>query len=433
MTLSRNPNDPSLKSWIEAANDRDCDFSIQNLPYGVYSTVHRPTPRVGVAIGDQILDLSVLAEEKLLSTPVDVFRKPYINDFMALGIDEWKNTRHKISSLLDIDNPTLRDNTMLVEKSLVRIKDATLHLPIQVREYTDFYASREHATNVGTMFRDPDNALMPNWLHIPIGYNGRASTVVVSGTPIHRPLGQIKPPSANAPIFSQSKKLDIELEIAAVIGMPNKMGCPITTEQAQEMIFGYVILNDWSARDFQVWEYQPLGPFQSKVFGSTISPWVVTRHALEPFRQQGPEQTPTPLPYLLQKEGYNYDLNLEVTMRPETADQATTICKTNFKYMYWSSVQQLTHHAVSGCAMNTGDLLGSGTISGPTKNSFGSLLEITWNGKEAIEMDGGESRTFIEDGDTLTMTGWCQGEGYRVGFGEATGQILPSPDFPPAN
>ena len=262
-----------------------------------------------------------------------------------------------------------------------------MHLPIEISEYTDFYSSKEHATNVGSMFRDPKNALMPNWLHIPIAYNGRASTVVVSKTDIHRPLGQIKLPDQDRPILSASKKLDMELEMGAIVGTSSKMGQPINVEEAYEMIFGYVILNDWSARDIQVWEYQPLGPFQAKAFATSISPWIVTRDALEPFRVQGPEQDPQPLTYLKQEGNYNYDLNLSVSMKPESVSTHTIISKTNFKYMYWSSPQQLTHHAICGCRMCCGDLLGSGTISGPSSDSYGSLLELSWNGKNPLTLN----------------------------------------------
>lgn len=389
-----------------------------------------PSKRVGVAIGDQILDLSTLEKAGLLPVPTGTFTQSHLNTFMALGADVWKQTRATISTLLSKNNAQLKDNKILTETALVTMAAADLHLPFQVSGYTDFYASREHATNVGTMFRDPENALMPNWLHIPIGYNGRASTVVVSGTEIRRPLGQIKKPDDPNPIFSPSRKLDIELEVAAIVGTPNHMGSPVTVEQANEMIFGYVLLNDWSARDIQVWEYQPLGPFQSKAFASTISPWVVTRDAMEPFRTQGPIQEPKPLAYLQQNDAYNYNISLEISLRPEHSKNETTISRANFKNMYWSSIQQLTHHAVSGCAMQTGDMLGSGTVSGSEKGSFGSLLELTWNGQTPIVLDNNETRTFLEDGDTVALTGWCQADDYRIGFGRAVGKILPSPNFP---
>ena len=303
---------------------------------------------------------------------------------------------------------------------------ATLLLPIKVEGYTDFYASKEHATNVGTMFRDPKNALMPNWLHIPIGYNGRASTVVVSGTDVRRPSGQLKPATNNKPHFGPTQKLDIELEMGAIVGAPNEMGTPLTVEQAQANIFGFVLLNDWSARDVQVWEYQPLGPFQAKAFATTISPWVVTQEALQPFCVHGPEQHPKPLAYLAQIQPGNYDVELQVDIQTQVSSLSQTISQTNFRAMYWSSAQQLTHHSSSGCAMQTGDLLGSGTISGSTKNSLGSLLELTWNGQNPLPLANGEERRFVEDGDTLTLRGHCQGQGYRIGFGSAVGKILPA-------
>jgi fumarylacetoacetase len=299
-----------------------------------------------------------------------------------------------------------------------------MHLPFAVAGYTDFYSSKEHATNVGVMFRGKDNALQPNWLHMPIGYNGRASTVVVSGTGVRRPRGQLKPPNVEAPSFGPCKRLDFELEMGVVIGQSSPMGEMLTEAQAEGMIFGFVLLNDWSARDIQQWEYVPLGPFQAKAFATSISPWVVTREALEPFRVRGPEQNPVPLPYLRQARSNNYDLELDVGLRAAEMNEAQTICRTNFKYMYWSSVQQLVHHASCGCAMNVGDLLGSGTISGPEKHQRGSLLEISWNGTEPLELRGGIKRSFLEDGDSLAMRGWCQGDGYRVGFGEIEGTIL---------
>ena len=422
-------HDPALKSWIDSANDPDCDFPIQNLPYGAFSTANAPGARIGVAIGDQILDLSVLESEGLLPAPVNVFGEPTLNAFMGLGANAWTGMRKCISELLSGENPTLRDNATLRSRALVARKDAALHLPIHIPGYTDFYSSREHATNVGIMFRDPDNALMPNWLHIPIGYHGRASTVVVSGTDVRRPLGQIRLPDSEGPIFSPCRKLDIELEMGAIVGTPSAMGEPLSIEQADRMIFGYVLLNDWSARDIQVWEYQPLGPFQAKAFATTISPWVVTLEALEPFRVEGPKQMPEPLPYLRQNGAYNFDIDLQVSMQPDGAAMPSAICRTNFKHMYWSSAQQLVHHAIGGCAMQTGDLLGSGTISGTEKGSFGSLLELSWNGLNPLKLDNGDERSFIADGDSMTLKGWCQGDGYRVGFGEAVGKVLPAPVF----
>ena len=418
-----NPNDPSLRSFIDV--EATSDFPIQNLPYGVFSTKDGLAPRVGVAIGDHVLDLWQLAQDcRFDVVEPAVFAASQLNPFMALGPKVWSNTRARISQLLRHDYPELRDNEKLRKRALVPIADVKLHMPIAVSGYTDFYSSKEHATNVGVMFRGKDNALQPNWLHMPIGYNGRASTVVVSGTPVRRPRGQLKPPTADVPSFGPCKRLDFELEMGVVVGQPSAMGEILTETQAEEMIFGFVLLNDWSARDIQQWEYVPLGPFQAKAFATSISPWIVTREALEPFRLPGPVQDPTPLPYLRQAQPNNYDLQLDVDLRVAQMSEAVRICRTNFKYMYWSSVQQLVHHASSGCAMNVGDLLGSGTISGPDKHERGSLLEISWNGTEPVELASGIVRTFLEDGDSLVMRGWCQGDGYRVGFGEVEGTIL---------
>ncbi|WP_407157662.1 fumarylacetoacetase [Bradyrhizobium sp. STM 3557] len=418
------PNDPSLRSFIPV--DPSSDFPIQNLPYGVFSA-NGLAPRVGVAIGAYVLDLWALAQEcRIDVVEPGVFAEPSLNAFMALGPDVWSKTRARISELLRHDNPELRDNTQLRDRALVPMTDARLHLPFQVAGYTDFYSSKEHATNVGVMFRGKDNALQPNWLHMPIGYNGRASTVVVSGTKVRRPRGQLKPPTADVPSFSPCKRLDFELEMGVVVGQPSQMGEMLTEAQAEAMIFGFVLLNDWSARDIQQWEYVPLGPFQAKAFATSIGPWVVTREALEPFRVHGPEQDPKPLPYLQQRNAQNYDLELDVALRAPGTSAEQTLCRTNFKYMYWSSVQQLMHHASSGCAMNVGDLLGSGTISGPGKDQRGSLLEISWNGTEPVELAGGIKRSFLEDGDSLVMRGWCQGDGYRVGFGAVEGTITPA-------
>jgi fumarylacetoacetase len=419
------PNDPTLRSFIPV--DPASDFPIQNLPYGVFSAKDGSAPRVGVAIGDYVLDLWELEQDGRLDvSDLGVFAAPMLNPFMALGPQVWSRTRARISKLLRHDNPELRDNPTLRKRALVPLANAKLHLPISVAGYTDFYSSKEHATNVGVMFRGKDNALQPNWLHMPIGYNGRASTVVVSGTKVRRPRGQLKPPNAEHPSFGACKRLDFELEMGVVIGQPSPMGEMLTERQAEDMIFGFVMLNDWSARDIQQWEYVPLGPFQAKAFATSISPWIVTREALEPFRVHGPAQDPTPLPYLRQVQPNNFDLQLDVGLRAAQMNEPMRICRTNYKYMYWSSVQQLVHHASSGCAMNVGDLLGSGTISGPEKHERGSLLEISWNGTEPVELSDGVKRTFLEDGDSLVMRGWCQGDGYRVGFGEVEGTIMPA-------
>ncbi len=416
------PNDPRLRSFI--AVDPESDFPIQNLPYGVFSTSSDTTPRVGVAIGDQVLDLAALRSAGLLDVADGVLAQPSINAFMALGPEVWSRTRARISRLLRHDHPELRDNAALRARALTPLAQARLHLPLAVAGFTDFYSSKEHASNVGTMFRGADHALQPNWLHMPIGYNGRASTVVVGGTPIRRPRGQLKPPGAEAPSFGPCRRLDFELEIGVVIGQPSPMGGMLSETQAEALIFGYVLLNDWSARDIQQWEYVPLGPFQAKAFATSIGPWIVTREALEPFRVHGPAQHPQPLAYLRQHGANNYDLALDVGLRTARMTTPASICATNFRYMYWSSVQQLVHHASSGCAMTTGDLLGSGTISGPEKHQRGSLLEISWNGAEPIALGDGERRTFLEDGDSLRIRGWCAGEGYRIGFGEVEGTIL---------
>ena len=417
------PNDPSLRSFVPV--EPGSDFPIQNLPYGVFSTKDGLAPRVGVAIGDYVLDLWQLAQDcRIDVVEPAVFAAPSLNSFMALGPKVWSRTRARISELLRHDHPELRDNDALRRRALVPMANVKLHLPIEVAGYTDFYSSKEHATNVGVMFRGKDNALQPNWLHMPIGYNGRASTVVVSGTKVRRPRGQLKPPSAELPSFGPCKRLDFELEMGVVIGQPSSIGEMLSESQAEAMIFGFVLLNDWSARDIQQWEYVPLGPFQGKAFATSISPWIVTSEALEPFRRHGPTQDPAPLPYLQQTRPNNLDLELAVGLRAAGMNEAANICRTNFKYMYWSSVQQLVHHASSGCAMNIGDLLGSGTISGPEKHQRGSLLEISWNGSEPVELAAGIKRTFLEDGDSLVMRGWCQGDGYRVGFGEVEGTIV---------
>lgn len=420
-----------MESWIQGANDDACDFPLQNLPYGVFSPPGG-APRCGVAIGDQVLDLAVLEKSGLIAVDEDaVFDSPDLNAFMAMGCNAWRAVRERLIELLRAGGDTaLERGGALRSRALFAIADVTLHLPFRVSEYTDFYAGRHHAFNVGTMFRGAENALPPNWLHIPIGYNGRASTVVVSGTDIRRPLGQLKPPTAEEPYFGPSKRLDIELELGAVVGLPSDMGRPVTVAEADRMIFGYVLLNDWSARDIQAWEYQPLGPFQAKAFATSISPWVVTRNALEPFRVSTPKRERKLLPYLREPGPMLYDIALEVDLLLAGGGKPTTIARTNYRRMYYSAAQQLAHHASSGCKMNTGDLLGSGTISGPEKDEYGSLLELSWGGKEPLTLDSGETRSFLEDGDTVTLRGWAGGgeTGYRIGFGGCVGKILPAPE-----
>jgi fumarylacetoacetase len=400
------------------------------LPYGVFRRRSGGTARLGVAIGDTILDLAVLQEGGLLNLAAlpgaKVFQEPTLNAFMALGRSAWGDARTAISGLLRDSNPVLRDNSALRQKAIVPQTVVQMLMPVTIGDYTDFYSSREHATNVGIMFRGPENPLLPNWLHLPVGYHGRASSIVVSGTDLHRPKGQSKPPDAQAPTFGPSRSLDFELEMGFFIGPGNELGRPIPIESAPEHIFGMVLVNDWSARDIQAWEYQPLGPFLGKSFGTSISPWVVTMDALEPFRTAGPAQEPPPLPYLQSQGNWAYDIHLEVSLQGEKMDRAERLCASNLRHMYWNVCQQLAHHASNGCNLRTGDLLASGTISGPTHDSYGSLLELTWKGTKPIAFPNGEQRTFIQDGDRITMTGWCQGNGYRVGFGEVTGKILPA-------
>ncbi len=420
------PNDPRLSSFISV--DADSDFPIQNLPFGIFSTQAHPNKRVGVAIGNFVLDLAVIEAADLLRVQVNaVFNQPTLNSFIALGKPVWQEARKKISELLRADHPRLRDDVALRAKALIPMHEVEMHMPIQVSGYTDFYSSREHATNVGMMFRDPANALLPNWLHLPVGYNGRASSVVVSGTEIRRPMGQVKAPTAEAPSYAACAKLDFELEMAFIVGAESQLGQDIKIEHAHDFMFGMVLLNDWSARDIQQWEYVPLGPFNAKTFATSISPWVVTMDALEPFFVDGPKQEPEPLPYLQQSGAQGVDIALEVSLQPQATTQASTISRTNFKAMYWSMAQQLAHHTVSGCNVNVGDLMASGTVSGSTSDSYGSLLELSWNGQRPLLLEDGKStRSFLEDGDEVSMRGWCQGKGYRVGFGEVKGRISPA-------
>ncbi|RVU86250.1 fumarylacetoacetase [Leucothrix sargassi] len=407
-----------IRSWVETANSSESQFPLNNLPFGVFSA--NDTPRCAVAIGDSVLDLSMLQTAGLL--PNCGFEEPALNTFMELGKQTWDDVRNKLTDLLLEGNQTEQVSAALHEAS-----DVTMHMPFRVEEFTDFYASRQHAFNVGSIFRDPENALPPNWLHIPIGYNGRASSVVVSGTDIHRPLGQMKGPQDDVPHFGPCKRLDIELEMGAIVGKPSLMGQPVSVDEADDMIFGYVILNDWSARDIQAWEYQPLGPFQAKAFATTISPWVVTKAALEPFRCDTPPREKELLPYIKDTGPMLYDINLSASLAVEEG-QETVISQTNYNTMYYSAAQQLAHHSSSGCAMRVGDLLGSGTISGAEKSAYGSMLEMTVGGKEEIKLTDGQTRKFIEDGDTLILKGHSQGNGYRIGFGSCVGRILPSPD-----
>jgi fumarylacetoacetase len=414
-----------MKSWVASANSADTQFPLNNLPYGVFTT-NALEPRCGVAIGDMILDMYAAEETGLIELAEDpVFDVPYWNDVMELGPEAWEALRARLQQLLADGSP----EQATVAPLLIPMADARMELPMVVAEYTDFYAGKNHAVNVGTMFRGAENALPPNWLHIPIGYNGRASSVVVSGTDIIRPNGQTKAPDAEMPSFGPCKRLDIELEMGAIVGTASELGHPVTVAQADEMIFGYVLLNDWSARDIQAWEYQPLGPFQAKAFATSISPWIVTRAALEPFRTSTPAREKELLPYLQEPKPMLYNIDLSVTIQPQGGD-AKTICETNYSEMYYSAPQQLAHHASSGCAMTPGDLLGSGTISGVEKHQRGSFLEMSWGGKEPIDIGNGQTRSFIEDGDTLTLHGAAKGDGYLIGFGTCTGTIKPAVKFP---
>lgn len=418
-----------LKSFIKV--DSGCHFPIQNLPYGVFLPKGRnEEPRIGVAIGEYVLDLAAIDEAgHFNNTPIHghkVFHQPALNTFMEMGKAVWKEVRAAIQHLLKEDVPTLRDDESLRAKAFWRQSEVEMLLPAKIGGYTDFYASKEHASNVGTMFRGKEHALMPNWTHLPVGYHGRASSVVLSGTEILRPQGQIKLPDREAPIFSPSRQLDFELEMGCLIGTGNKLGSPIQVGEAEEHIFGLVLVNDWSARDIQAWEYQPLGPFLAKNFATSISPWVIPLEALEPFRVSGPVQDPEPLPYLKTNKAGSFDIELEVCLKGENMESRQVITRTNYRYLYWNMAQQIAHHTITGCNLNTGDLLASGTISGPEKESRGSLLELAWRGAEPLQLENGEERVWLLDGDELSMTGWCQGDGYRVGFGEVTGRILPA-------
>jgi fumarylacetoacetase len=417
-------NDPALRSFIPVP--LDSDFPIQNLPSGVFE---RPSGgrAIGVAIGELILDLSRLESLGLLAVPAlagrQVFNTPSLNAFLEVGPGGWAQVRTRVSQLLRADEPRLRDDAALREAVLIPMTDARMALPVEIGDYTDFYSSREHASNVGSMFRGPDKALMPNWLHLPVAYHGRASSVVVSATDLRRPCGQTKPEGADAPVFGPSRSLDFELEVGYFIGPGNRLGVPIPAAQALDHVFGMVLVNDWSARDIQAWEYVPLGPFLAKNFGTSISPWVVPLEALEPFRTAGPVQDPVPLPYLRTSGPLSYDIHLEVWLQGDKMTAPERVCASNFKHLYWNIAQQVAHHTITGCNLRPGDLLASGTISGPTPDSYGSLLELSWRGTKPLTV-GGEQRTFLQDGDRVTFRGWCQGDGYRVGFGAVTGRIL---------
>ncbi|MCO6479211.1 MAG: fumarylacetoacetase [Phaeodactylibacter sp.] len=417
-------NDPNLRSWVEVPENSD--FPIQNLPFGVFKTPGL-TPRLCTAIGDYVADLQVLSEHGFfddLGIDIRVFAQPYLNDFIALGKAKTSAVRSRLAEILD-DDLEEWDASQLAGYFLHKQDKVQMLLPVKVGDYTDFYSSREHATNVGTMFRGKENALMPNWLHLPVGYHGRASSIVVSGTPVRRPRGQQMPDGADKPVFGPCRLLDFELEMAFVIGKETNLGESVDANEAEDYIFGLALFNDWSARDIQKWEYVPLGPFLGKSFASTISPWIVTMDALEPFRTEGPKQDPTPLPYLQTKGARSFDIQLEVEIRPEQGE-GKTVCRSNFKYLYWNMAQQLAHHTVNGCNIRVGDMMASGTISGPTPDSYGSMLELSWRGAKPIAMPDGSERKFLLDGDTVILRGWCEKEGRRIGFGEAGGKVLPA-------
>jgi len=416
-----------LETFIEIA--RGSHFPLENLPFGVFKPRGGP-PRVGVALGEDVVDLSVLEELgqfRALEFPDRrFFSRKSLKAFLALGRPAWRTTRQILQHLLAANTPILRDDAALRERVFHRQRDVTMQLPARIGNYTDFYSSFHHAHNVGTMLRGPENALMPNWKWLPVAYHGRASSIVLSGTEVRRPQGQIKPADASTPVFGPTKSLDYELEMAFFIGPRNLLGEAVPIDRAIDHIFGFVLMNDWSARDIQAWEYQPLGPFLAKNFCTSISPWVVTLEALEPFRKPLPPQDPEPLSYLRPSNDFTYDIQLEASLRTASMDKAHVITRTNFQNLYWSVSQQLAHHSAGGCNLQPGDLLASGTISGPTEESRGCMLELTWRGANPVKLPNGETRKWLEDGDTLAITGWCDGGDFRVGFGEVKGRILGS-------
>jgi fumarylacetoacetase len=433
------PKNARAASWVTSA--ADSPFPIQNLPYGTFRTEDGPT-RIGVAIGDEVLDLAAIHRAGLFdNTPVageNIFDRKQLNDFMGRGVEAWRAVRRRLVALLTKDPVTgadektiispdarLREQASLRERALIPGDHAIMVMPCWIGAYVDFYSSKEHATNVGSMFR-PDNPLLPNWVHVPIGYHGRASSVVVSGTPIRRPRGQTKADDADLPSFGPSRLLDIELEMGFFTGPGNEMGQPVPIGEAGERIFGMVLVNDWSARDIQKWEYQPLGPFLAKSFATSVSPWVVPLDALAPFRTPQPAQEPAPLPYLQTPGDWGFDIDLEVLLQSERMDTPQSIAKTNFKHMYWTIAQQYAHMTSNGTNTEPGDLYASGTVSGPTPESYGSMLELCWRGTKPLTLPTGEERKFLADGDTVTLRGECRADTYRVGFGECVGKILPA-------
>ena len=411
-----------MNTWIEIP--KNSDFSIYNLPFGIFST-NKNSKRVGIAIGNNIIDLLACNELDIfkdLNINNNVFENNFLNDFINLGKNKTNKVREIIQQQLTDESSKIKMSSVVI----IPMNEAEMHLPVRVGDYTDFYSSIEHATNIGSMFRDPSNPLLPNWRHLPVGYHGRASSIIVSGIDIFRPKGQVMPLDSDKPVFTSSKRIDFELEMGYIIGKNSSLGSSITTDDADNYIFGKVLFNDWSARDIQKWEYVPLGPFLGKSFASSISPWVVTIEALDNFRVAGPIQNPQVLDYLKFNGLKNYDINLSVSILPEKTNIETIVCKSNFKYMYWNMSQQIAHHTINGCNLNVGDMMASGTISGKSKDSYGSMLELSWGGKKNIELNDGSSRTFIEDYDSVIMRGYCEKDNIRVGFGEVKSKLLPS-------
>jgi fumarylacetoacetase len=414
-----------IKSWVDI--DPNSDFSIYNIPFGIFKSTSGQI-QAGSALGDFVIDLNYLHSEFFFSEldlTDDIFKQATLNSFIALGRQKTGEVRRRIIELFSTENQEIQGSEEHKNACLIPMADIEMLMPVHVPNYTDFYSSIEHATNVGTMFRDPDNALLPNWKHIPVGYHGRASSIIVSGQDIKRPNGQSKAPDASAPSFGPTKRLDFELEMAFITCKETALGKSISTAEADDAIFGFVLFNDWSARDIQVWEYVPLGPFLAKNFASSISPWIVTLDALEQFRVAGPKQNPEVFPYLKYEGLKNYDINLEVSIKPDSSE-AMVVSNSNFKYMYWNMCQQLAHHTVNGCNIEVGDMYASGTISGPTPDSYGSMLELAWKGTKPIAMPDGTSRVFINDGDTVSMKGFAEKDGIRVGFGEVSAKVLPA-------
>tara|TARA_B100000900_G_scaffold58713_1_gene44198 strand:+ start:6779 stop:8017 length:1239 start_codon:yes stop_codon:yes gene_type:complete len=411
-----------MNCWLDIP--KNSDFSIDNLPFGIFST-KTTSKRVGVAIGDSIIDLLACNDSGIfigLKINNSVFENDFLNDFINLGKNKTNWVRKTIQEHLTDESSPLKLNNKL----LIPMNNAEMHLPVKIGDYTDFYSSIEHASNIGSMFRDPSNPLLPNWRHLPVGYHGRASSIIVSGINIHRPKGQVMPIDSDIPEFVSSKRMDFELEMGYIIGKNSNLGSSISTQDAENYIFGKVLFNDWSARDIQKWEYVPLGPFLGKSFASSISPWVVTLEALAPFKVDGPIQNPEVLDYLKFEGLKNYDINLRVSILPEKTNIETIVCKSNFKYMYWNMSQQIAHHTINGCNLNIGDVMASGTISGKSNDSYGSMLELSWGGKKNIELNDGSSRKFIEDYDSVIMRGYCEKDNIRVGFGEVKSKLLPS-------